>query len=147
AAGSITAIAGTRDLERLGGLLGRAPRLALATLAGCVAIAGLPPFNGFVSEWLTFQAILASPLLALPGLRLGTPLVGVLLALAAALAAVCFVRLFGIVFLGRPRSPEAAAAHRPSALLTWPLVALAALCLALGVLPTLGFAVIDPVVR
>jgi formate hydrogenlyase subunit 3/multisubunit Na+/H+ antiporter MnhD subunit len=146
AAGAITAITGTRDLERLGGLIARAPRLALATLAGAIAIAGLPPFNGFVSEWLTFQAIVSSPRLPQAMLRLGVPLVGALLALAAALAAVCFVRLFGIVFLGRPRSAEAAAAPPPAPLMTAPLLGLGALCLLLGVLPVLGFALIDPVV-
>jgi hydrogenase-4 component B len=116
-------------------------------LAGSVAIAGLPPFNGFVSEWLTFQAVLASPLLPQPSLRLGIPVIGVLLALAAALAAVCFVRVFGIVFLGRPRSPEAAAAHAPEPALTRPLLALGAGCLLLGLVPALGFALTDPVLR
>lgn len=147
-AGAVTAMTGTRDLERLGGLIARAPLLALGVLAGCVAIAGLPPFNGFVSEWLTFQALLSSPLLLpQPMLRLGVPLVGVLLALAAALAAVCFVRAFGVVFLGRPRSPEAAAARPPEPLLTWPVLMLGALCLILGVVPALGLALIDPVAR
>jgi NADH:ubiquinone oxidoreductase subunit 5 (subunit L)/multisubunit Na+/H+ antiporter MnhA subunit len=115
-------------------------------LAGAIAIAGLPPFNGFVSEWLTFQAIVSSPRLPQPLLRLGVPLFGALLALAAALAAVCFVRLFGIVFLGRPRSPAAAAAAPPPRLLTAPLLGLGALCLALGGMPVIGFALIDPVV-
>ena len=147
-AGAVSVVTGTRDLERLGGLVARAPLLALAVLAGCVAIAGLPPFNGFVSEWLTFQAILSSPLLLpQPILRLGVPLVGVLLALAAALAAVCFVRAFGIVFLGRPRSPEAAAARAPEPLLTGPVLALGAVCLILGVVPAAGVALIDPVAR
>ena len=145
--GAIAVATGTRDLERLGGLLARAPLLALGMLAGCVAIAGLPPFNGFVSEWLTFQAILSSPRLPEPMLRLAVPLVGVLLALAAALAAVCFVRAFGIAFLGRPRSPEAAAAHAPERSLTWPVLVLGAACLILGVLPGLGIGMIDPVAR
>jgi hydrogenase-4 component B len=146
-AGAVSAVTGTRDLERLGGLIARAPLLALAVLAGCVAIAGLPPFNGFVSEWLTFQAILSSPLLAQPALRLGVPVVGVLLALAAALAAVCFVRAFGIMFLGRPRSPEAAAARAPEPLMVWPVLALGAACLMLGLVPAAGIALIDPVAR
>jgi formate hydrogenlyase subunit 3/multisubunit Na+/H+ antiporter MnhD subunit len=146
-AGALAAAAGTRDLERLGGLIGRMPRLALAMLVGAAAIAGLPPFNGFVSEWLTFQAILASPPAAQPTLRLGLPLLGVLLALAAALAAVCFVRAFGIAFLGRPRSPEAAAAQPPPAALTWPPLALGAACLLLGLVPALGIALTDPVLR
>ena len=146
-AGAIAASTGTRDLERLGGLLTRAPLLGLAALTGCVAIAGLPPFNGFVSEWLTFQAILSSPRLPEPLLRLAVPLVGVLLALAAALAAVCFVRMFGIAFLGRPRSPQALAARAPEPALTWPLLVLGAACLLLGVLPGLGIGLIEPAAR
>jgi len=145
--GALAAATGTRDLERLGGLIGRMPALALAMLAGAAAIAGLPPFNGFVSEWLTFQAILASPPAAQASLRLGLPLLGVLLALAAALAAVCFVRAFGIAFLGRARSPQAAAAHAPEAALVWPPLALGAACLLLGLVPALGIALSDPVLR
>ena len=145
--GAIDLATGLRDMEQLGGLIGRAPLLALGMLAGCVAIAGLPPFNGFVSEWLTFQAILSSPQLPQPIQRLAVPLIGVLLALAAALAAVCFVRLFGIVFLGRPRSRAAAAATPPEPIATWPLLVLGAACLGLGVFPMLGLALIDPAVR
>jgi formate hydrogenlyase subunit 3/multisubunit Na+/H+ antiporter MnhD subunit len=146
-AGAIAAATGTRDLERLGGLAGRAKLLALACLIGCAAIAGLPPFNGFVSEWLTLQAILSSPRLPEPLLRLALPIVGALLALTIALAAICFLRVFGIAFLGRARSPEAAAAQPVAPALTWPLLGLGAACLLLGVMPVIGFALTDPVVR
>ena len=80
-------------------------------LIGAAAISALPPLNGFASEWMVFQAILASPALPVEGLRFLVPAVGAVLALVAALAAACFVRAYGIAFLGRPRSPEAANAH------------------------------------
>ena len=79
------------------------PATSLAFLVGAVAISALPPFNGFVSEWLTFQAVLLSPQIPQWGLKLMIPAVGALLALAAALAGACFVRAFGLTFLGRPR--------------------------------------------
>jgi hydrogenase-4 component B len=92
-------------MEKLGGLIHRMPYTSFAFLVGCVAISALPPLNGFVSEWLTFQAILQSPELPQWGLKIIVPAVGGLLALSAALAAACFVRAFGITFLGRPRTP------------------------------------------
>jgi len=107
-AGSVLNATGERDMEKLGGLIHRMPQTAIAMLIGCVAISALPPFNGFVSEWLTFQAILLSPQLPSWGLKLIIPAVGGLLALAAALAAACFVKLFGVSFLGRARMPAAA---------------------------------------
>src|ERR1700736_1533833 len=103
-AGSVLNATGTRDMEALGGLIHRMPQTAIVFLTGCVAISALPPLNGFVSEWLTFQAILQSPQLPSWGLKLMVPAVGALLALSAALAAACFVRAFGFVFLGRARS-------------------------------------------
>ena len=91
-------------MEHLGGLIHRMPLTAFAFLVGCVAISALPPLNGFVSEWLTFQAILLSPQLPSWGLKFLMPAVGALLALSAALAAACFVKAFGVTFLGRPRT-------------------------------------------
>src|SRR5690606_31847482 len=83
------------------------PATAVAFLAGCMAISALPPLNGFVSEWLTFQAILLSPEIPDWGLKIAVPAAGALLALSAALAAAVFVRAFGIIFLGRARTPLA----------------------------------------
>ncbi|MBV8169540.1 MAG: hydrogenase 4 subunit B, partial [Alphaproteobacteria bacterium] len=126
---------GERRMERLGGLIHRLPRTAIAFLVGSLAISALPPLNGFASEWLMLQAILLSPALPQWGLKLIVPAVGALLALAAALAAACFVRAYGITFLGRPRSPAAAAAHDVD---RWSMAAmgvLAALCLLAGILP------------
>ena len=102
---------GERDMEHLGGLIHRMPLTAFAFLVGCVAISALPPLNGFVSEWLTFQAILLSPELPSWGLKFLVPAVGALLALSAALAAACFVKAFGVTFLGRPRTAAAARAR------------------------------------
>ena len=102
-------------MERLGGLIHRMPLTAFAFLVGSAAISALPPFNGFVSEWLTFQAILLSPGLPQWLLKFLVPAIGALLALSAALAAACFVKAFGVTFLGRPRSDAArdAARDRP----------------------------------
>jgi hydrogenase-4 component B len=128
--------AGTRDLDRLGGLIRRMPWTALAFLAGALAIAALPPFNGFVSEWLTLQTFLRSTELSSVGVKIVFALCGAALALTAALAVTCFVKVFAMGFLGMTRSPEAdqATEARSSALV--PMAFLAALCLLLGVLPT-----------
>ena len=111
-AGAVLNATGERDMEHLGGLIHRMPQTAFVFLVGCVAISALPPLNGFVSEWLTFQAILLSPQLPSWGLKFLVPAVGALLALSAALAAACFVKAFGVTFLGRPRTPAAANAQR-----------------------------------
>ena len=100
-AGAVLNATGERDMEHLGGLIHRMPQTAFVFLVGCVAISALPPLNGFVSEWLTFQAILLSPQLPSWGLKFLVPAVGALLALSAALAAACFVKAFGVSFLGR----------------------------------------------
>src|SRR6202795_1003096 len=110
-AGAVLTATGERDMEKLGGLIHRMPLTAGAVLVGCAAISALPPLNGFASEWLTFQAILLSPALPQWGLRILIPAIGAILALAAALAAACFVRAYGTAFLGRPRSPSAAEAR------------------------------------
>ena len=107
-AGAVLNATGERDMEMMGGLIHRMPRTAVAFLAGCVAVSALPPLNGFASEWLTFQAVLLRPEMPQWGLKLMLPVDGALLALAAALAAACFVRAFGICFLGRPRSESSA---------------------------------------
>jgi len=143
--GAILGATHERNLEHLGGLIHRMPVTALACLAGCLAISGLPPFNGFVSEWLTFQAILLSPELPQWGLKLGVPAVGALLALSVALAGACFVRLFGIAFLGRPRTSVAATAHETSAVSLGVLLTYAVLCLLIGVVPGLLIDALGPV--
>jgi NADH:ubiquinone oxidoreductase subunit 5 (subunit L)/multisubunit Na+/H+ antiporter MnhA subunit len=144
-AGAVLNATGQRDMERQGGLIHRMPKTAVAFLTGCVAISALPPLNGFASEWLAFQAILQSPDLPQWGLKLAVPAVGGLLALAAALAAACFLKAFGIVFLGRPRSPAATAAGETDALSLAAMFALAGLCLACGLLPGVVVDALAPV--
>ncbi|HKY19153.1 MAG TPA: hydrogenase 4 subunit B [Rhizomicrobium sp.] len=133
--GAVLTSTGERDMEKLGGLIHRMPVTAFAVLVGCAAISALPPLNGFASEWLTFQAILLSPELPQWGLKLIVPAVGALLALSVALAAACFVRFFGIVFLSRPRSPAAAGAHETDRFSRGVMLALALVCLLVGILP------------
>jgi formate hydrogenlyase subunit 3/multisubunit Na+/H+ antiporter MnhD subunit len=134
-AGAVLTATGTRDMEKLGGLIHRMPVTALALLGGAAAISALPPFNGFVSEWLTFQAILLSPELPQWGLKLFVPAVGALLALAVALAAACFVRFYGITFLGRPRGGAAATARESDGFSVGVMLVMALACLLAGILP------------
>jgi formate hydrogenlyase subunit 3/multisubunit Na+/H+ antiporter MnhD subunit len=134
-AGAVLTATGERDMEHLGGLIHRMPRTAFAFLVGSAAISALPPFNGFVSEWLTFQAILLSPALPQWLLKFLVPAIGAMLALSAALAAACFVKAFGVTFLGRPRSQVARDATEADALSLAAMFVFVALCLAAGVLP------------
>jgi hydrogenase-4 component B len=146
-AGAVLTATGERDMERLGGLIHRMPQTAFVFLVGSAAISALPPFNGFVSEWLTFQAILLSPALPQWLLKFLVPAIGALLALSAALAAACFVKAFGVTFLGRPRSQVARAAVETD---RWSLAAmfmLAALCLVAGVLPAWFIDALAPVAQ
>ncbi len=144
--GAVLTATGERDMERLGGLIHRMPRTALFFLAGCVAISALPPLNGFVSEWLTFQAILLSPDLPQWDLKILVPAAGALLALAAALAAACFVRAFGVAFLGRPRSPAAAQAREVDRFSQATMLILALICCLAGSFPGLVIDALSPAV-
>ncbi|MGZ8409196.1 MAG: hydrogenase 4 subunit B [Hyphomicrobium sp.] len=134
-AGAVLTATGKRDMDCLGGLIHRMPLTAFTFLIAAVAISALPPLNGFVSEWLTFQVILVSPTLPQWGLKFLVPAVGALLALSAALTAACFVKAFGISFLGRPRSRSAEQAHEVDRCSMTVMVTLSALCLLAGVLP------------
>jgi formate hydrogenlyase subunit 3/multisubunit Na+/H+ antiporter MnhD subunit len=144
-AGAVLTATGERKMEKLGGLLNRMPATGLLFLVGAVAISALPPLNGFASEWLMLQAILLSPDLPQWTLKLLVPIVGAVLALAAAMAAACFVRAFGISFLGRPRSEEALAAHEVDRLSIAAMAILAVLCLLAGVFPALIIDALAPV--
>ncbi len=134
-AGAVLTATGERDMEHLGGLIHNMPLTSFAFLIGCVAISALPPLNGFVSEWLTFQAILISPSLPQWALKLTIPAVGALLALSAALAAACFVKAFGITFLGRARGRAAETASEVDRFSLVAMFAFAGLCLLAGILP------------
>jgi formate hydrogenlyase subunit 3/multisubunit Na+/H+ antiporter MnhD subunit len=144
-AGAVSNATGERDMEHLGGLIHRMPQTAFVFLIGCAAISALPPLNGFVSEWLTFQAILLSPQLPSWGLKLLVPAVGALLALSAALAAACFVKAYGISFLGRPRTRAAAAASETDGFSRAAMIVLASLCLIAGILPGLFIDALAPI--
>jgi formate hydrogenlyase subunit 3/multisubunit Na+/H+ antiporter MnhD subunit len=145
-AGAVLTATGERDMEHLGGLIRLMPLTAFAFLVGSVAISALPPFNGFVSEWLTFQAILLSPQLPSWALKLLVPAVGALLALSAALAAACFVKAFGITFLGRPRTEAAKRAVEADRFSLAAMFAFATLCLIAGVVPGVFIDALAPVV-
>jgi hydrogenase-4 component B len=132
AAGSVVHATGTRDLDALGGLARRMPWTAAAFFAGSAAIAALPPLNGFVSEWVTFQALLQSVRLPLPALNLVFTLAVAALALTGGLAVACFVKAYGTGFLALPRSEAAAHAEEAPRTMRAGMVVAAAACVALG---------------
>jgi len=144
-AGAVLTSTGERDMDKLGGLIHRMPYTSFAVLVGCVAISALPPFNGFVSEWLMFQAVLQSPDLPQWALKIMVPAVGAMLALAAALAAACFVKAYGVAFLGRPRSTAAETAGEVDRFSLSAMFVLAALCLLTGILPGFVIDALSPI--
>src|SRR5713101_4409795 len=144
-AGAVLTSTGERDMEQLGGLIHRMPFTSFVFLVGCVAISALPPFNGFVSEWLIFQAVLQSPELPQWALKIMVPAVGAMLALAAALAAACFVKAFGVTFLGRPRGPTAETAKEVDRYSLSAMFILASFCLLAGILPGLVIDALSPI--
>ncbi len=146
-AGAVDGAVGTRDIERLGGLVRRMPVTAACFLVGSAAISALPPLNGFASEWLTFQGLLALGRSVPDTITALVPLLaGGALALTGALAVACFVKAFGVSFLAQPRSPRAAAAHDASVLELLPMVVLALACVALGLAASPATALIGALV-
>ena len=146
-AGAVLTATGERDMDHLGGLIHRMPKTAFAFLVGCVAISALPPLNGFVSEWLTFQAILLQPDLPQWGFKIMIPADGALLALSAALAAACFVKAFGVTFLGRPRTQVATDAREADRCSLAAMFVFAGLCLLAGIFPGVVIDLLAPVVH
>ena len=146
-AGAVLVATGERNMDRLGGLIHRMPVTSFLFLVGCTAISALPPLNGFVSEWLTFQAILLSPDVPQWTLKVMVPAIGGLLALAAALAGATFVKMFGITFLGRPRSNEAATAQEVDRFSLAAMALLALLCLITGIVPGFLMDAVAPITR
>jgi hydrogenase-4 component B len=146
-AGAVLVATGERNMDRFGGLIHRMPVTSFLFLVGCTAISALPPLNGFVSEWLTFQAILLSPDVPQWTLKVMVPAVGGLLALAAALAGATFVKMFGITFLGRPRSNEAATAQEVDRFSLAAMALLALLCLITGIVPGFFMDAVAPITR
>jgi hydrogenase-4 component B len=143
ATGAVEAGAGTRDLDRLGGIIRRMPWTSAFFLVGVLSISALPPLNGFVSEWLTLQTVLRSAVLTSAPIKIVFAISGALLALTAGLAVTCFAKVFAMGFLGMARSPGAANATEAHLGSRAPLALLAASCILLGVLPTYVIPVID----
>jgi len=134
-AGAIAHSTHTLDLEKLGGLLGRMPITGAAFLVGCCSIVGLPMFNGFISEWLTFRSFLYGSNLTNTEAQVVLPLMIGILALIGGLAAACFIKVYGVAFLGRPRSTEAEHAAEAPLNMRLGMVVLALACILLGLFP------------
>jgi hydrogenase-4 component B len=145
-AGAVLTETGQRDIEKLGGLIHRMPLTAFLALGASLAISALPPLNGFVSEWLIFQAILLSPDLSQWSLKLMVPAVGAMLALGAALCAACFVRAYGVTFLGRPRMPLSSVSE-PDVFSRSAMAFLLALCVLVGLFPGIIIDALAPATR
>lgn len=143
--GSVLHATSERSLGKLGGLVHRMPWVAVLSLVGTLAIAGVPPLNGFVSEWLLLQAFLFSPGLPNPYLNMLVPVASGALVLAAALSGYVMVKFYGVIFLGQPREAKLVEAHDAGwwerAGLAW----LAAACVLLGLLPVLVMHMLDSV--
>jgi len=146
-AGAVLHATHTRNMEEMGGLVRRMPRTAVLFLIGAVAISALPPLNGFVSEWLTYQSLLQGFGTTGSLVRAMFPLSGAMLALTGALAAACFVKAFGITFLAQPRSEAAAQAKEVSLSMLAGMGLLAGACIFLGLCPTTFLKVLDPVTQ
>jgi hydrogenase-4 component B len=142
--GAVLSVTHTRNIEQLGGLIKRMPYTAVLFLIGTMAISALPPLNGFVSEWLTFQSLFVLPE-ALSGIsgRIASAVFVGLLGLTGALAAACFVKAFGMFFLAKPRSTHASSAQEVSGLMLAPMGLLVALCIALGLFPAWPLAILQ----
>lgn len=132
----------TKDMEKMGGLARRMPYTALAFLVGCMAISALPPLNGFVSEWFTYQSLFTLSHQGSFGLRLVAPIAIVMLAITGALAAMCFVKVYGISFSGAPRSEKADQAREVPWPMTLAMGLLALLCVVMGI----GASFVAPVI-
>ena len=143
-AGSAAHATGTREIDHLGGLLKKMPLTGIAFLVGAAAICGLPPLNGFVSELLIFIGALRA--VALPMVPQAVAAAGVVgaLALISGLAAACFTKAFGITFLGEARTAPAAEARESGPAMIVPMAALAAGCLAIGLLGPLALSALAP---
>lgn len=146
-AGAVLHATHTRNMEEMGGLAKRMRWTALFFLVGAVAISALPPLNGFVSEWLTYQSLLQGFGTTTSLIRLMFPLSGAMLALTGALAAACFVKAFGVTFLAQPRSEHARDAHEARFTMLLGQGILTAACVFLGLFPTVFLKLFDPLTQ
>jgi hydrogenase-4 component B len=143
-AGAVLQATHTRNLERMGGLIHRMPWTATAFLVGSAAISAVPPLNGFASEWMTLQALLLLGHQAAP-VAVGGAVAAGLLALSGGLALFCFVKAFGVAFLGTGRSAAADTAHEVALPMLAGMAILAIACIALGLVPSAVLRLLDPV--
>jgi formate hydrogenlyase subunit 3/multisubunit Na+/H+ antiporter MnhD subunit len=143
--GSVLHATQQRSLGKLGGLIRNMPWVAMTALIGSLAIAGLPPLNGFVSEWLLLQAFLFSPGIANPYLNMLVPVAAAALVLAAALSAYVMVKFYGVIFLGQHREPRLAEARDEGPWARAGLVWLSVWCVLLGILPAAVIRLLDNV--
>jgi hydrogenase-4 component B len=134
-AGAISDATHTLDIEELGGLLRRMPATGTAILIACCSISGLPLFNGFISEWLTFRSFMAGAALENVPAAIVLPLMIGMLALIGGLAAACFAKVYGVAFLGRPRSEAAKTAGEIPPPMRAAMIMLAGACVWIGVFP------------
>lgn len=146
-AGAIVHATGTRDMNQLGGLLKSMRWTGIAFLVACAAIAGLPPFNGFVSEFLIYIAGFSTVRNGATETVVLAILVAGGLALIGGLAAACFAKAFGVLFLGEPRTDRATNAHDAGAAMRWPMALLAAACLTVGLSAPLAVGLVTPAVQ
>lgn len=146
-AGAISDSTHTLDLEELGGLLKRMRITGTVFLIACCSIVGLPLFNGFISEWLLFRSFLAASGLHNLTAAIILPLATGVLALIGGLAAACFAKVYGVAFLGRPRSEEAERAGEVSPTMQWGMILLAVACIVIGVMPALLLTPLSATIR
>lgn len=144
-AGTLVHATGTRNLDQMGGLLRRMPQAGLLIIGGSVALAALPPLNGFVSEWLIYLGLLHAGAIMTGSSALAIGMILALFGVVGTLAVVAFTRLLGIALLGEPRSPAAAHAHEAAVAMLWPMRILLAGCLVIGLLPQFPLHLLTPV--
>ncbi|MFA5793951.1 MAG: proton-conducting transporter membrane subunit [Candidatus Brocadiia bacterium] len=144
-AGAVMHSTHERNIEKLGGLLKRMPVTGASFLIGAIAICGLPPLNGFISEWLIFSAALQGVLANTYHLMIPSISVIIALVIIGGLALACFTKAFGIGFLGEPRNKAAAQAHDPGTSMKFPMLAISLACIAIGVYPLFFISAISKV--
>src|SRR5690242_11471881 len=142
-AGSVVSVTHTKNIEHLGGLVKQMPWTALLFLIGAISISGLPPFNGFVSEWFTMQSLLSSYHIPSTILQISIAFASLPFALTIGIAAATFVKLFGMTFLSKARSKYAINIKEVSHSMILGMTILAAVCVLFGVMPYLGTSLIS----
>ncbi len=134
-AGSVLFKTHTKDMEKYGGLIKLMPLTSLFFIIGSISISALPPFNGFVSEWFTYQSLLLNTKININTVQIFVPIFASMLALTGAFAAACFVKVIGISFLGHPRSEESRNATEVGLFMLTGMGILAVLCIIFGIFP------------